>query len=65
MVDGKAGSKAAMMVDGKVGMLDMLDLKTVVMKDDLMAVMMVAVMVVMMVEMMVELKVGMMVVRMA
>jgi hypothetical protein len=41
MVDGKAGSKAATMVDGKVGMLDMLDLKSVVMKDDLMAVMMV------------------------
>ena len=34
------GSKAATMVDGKVGTLDMLDLKSVVMMDDLMAVMM-------------------------
>ena len=42
MVDGKVGSKAATMVDGKVGTLGMLDLKSVVMKDDLMAVMMVA-----------------------
>ena len=41
MVDGKVDSKAVTMVDGKVVMLDMLDLKSVVMKDDLMAVMMV------------------------